>query len=89
LLNDGKVLIARGDTGEYYFHPASSSELYDPVTGTWGALANSGAPTVLHTATLLPNGKVLVTGGGERPRRAWFDYIGDVRAVRSGHRALD
>jgi hypothetical protein len=37
--------------------------VYDPASGTWSA---TGAPALLrsqHTATLLPNGKVLVSGG--------------------------
>jgi hypothetical protein len=56
-LLDGKVLVTRddGDTGA----PASA-ELYDPISGTW--TATGAMSTVAHTATLLPDGKVLVTG---------------------------
>ena len=57
----GKVLIAggtaNGSTG------LTSTELYDPATGrfaTAGALLNA---RVLHAATLLNSGMVLVTGG--------------------------
>lgn len=53
LLNNGHVLIAGGSS-------TSSAELYDPSTGTFsptGAMTEPGA----DTATLLPNGQVLVT----------------------------
>jgi len=57
------VLIAGGlDSGG---NPLMSTELYDPATNTF---ATSGTPTMntaryLATATLLPNGKVLIAGG--------------------------
>jgi hypothetical protein len=56
LLRDGKVLLAGDD---------SSAELYDPTTGTWTATGSMLNPRELerHGATLLSDGKVLVTSG--------------------------
>jgi Galactose oxidase, central domain/Kelch motif len=58
LLNDGKVLVASGDT----------AELYDPTTGTWEFTGNLSTVRQLHTATLLSNGKVIVAGGVDDSR---------------------
>jgi hypothetical protein len=51
-LPNGKVLVAGGRS-------LSSSELYDPATGTWTATGSLANERYGHTATLLPNGKVL------------------------------
>jgi Galactose oxidase, central domain/Kelch motif len=64
LLSNGKVLAVGGvsDNGPPAFNLASA-ELYDPATGTWAPTGSLAVPRVSHTATLLPNGKVLVAGG--------------------------
>jgi hypothetical protein len=63
LLQDGRVLVARGSDDGDLASTLASAELYDPVAGMWSATQSSAAGSVLHTATLLPNGKVLVAGG--------------------------
>jgi hypothetical protein len=67
LLSDGSVLVAGGmDTRPVNASdtPASASaELFDPSTGTWGATIDLTQARTRHTATLLPDGMVLIAGG--------------------------
>jgi len=66
LLPDGKVLVTGGATNTISpddLAAVSDVQLYDPATGTWTATNSMNFPRASHTATLLPNGKVLVAGG--------------------------
>lgn len=63
LLPNGNVLVAGGSKTGGGGVVLSSSELYDPATGKWAVTGSLNLPHVSHTATLLPNGKVLVAGG--------------------------
>jgi hypothetical protein len=100
LLQNGTVLVAGGissyDYG-YYEPPApQKAEIYDPGTNTWrevGTLLRTND----HTATLLPNGKVLIAGS-ENPftdrtahlfdpaSETWTDH-GFVNSARLNHTA--
>jgi Calx-beta domain/Galactose oxidase, central domain/Kelch motif len=68
LLPNGKVLVVAGGYWSggpcpCYFNDLNSSELYDPATGTWRITASLNTARNSHTATRLPNGKVLVVAG--------------------------
>jgi N-acetylneuraminic acid mutarotase len=65
LLPNGKVLVAGGEVliAGGASTVTGSAELYDPVANTWSAAGDLVTPRAGHTATLLPNGKVLVAGG--------------------------
>jgi hypothetical protein len=87
LLLDGKVLVA----GSYNNSALNSAELYDPATGTWsytGNLNTAGG----GTATLLPNGSVLVVWRSsaelyEAGTRTWR-YTGNLNNAHGGTATL-
>ena len=66
LLQDGKVLVAGGCLDGDCDIPLASAQLYDPNTGAWTVTGRANALRERHTATLLPDGRVLVAGGGRQ-----------------------
>ena len=102
LLNDGQVLVAGGDRGESSEQSLGlrgTCELYDPATGTWSKTGSLNTPRDGFTATLLPNGEVLVAGGVDNAdealataeiydpiKRAWR-YTGSFEGPRFYHAA--
>ena len=98
LLKSGKVLIAGGDAcmfGYSYYEacPLSSAEVYDAVAGTFSATGSMSVTRVFHTATVLSNGKLLVTGGHGTsaelydPTSGKFAATGSMSVARDSHTA--
>jgi hypothetical protein len=70
LLPEGKVLVAGGDSfssstnhGCSFIGSLNTAELYDPSTSIFANTSDMTAYRSGHTATLLNNGQVLITGG--------------------------
>jgi N-acetylneuraminic acid mutarotase len=104
LLLNGKVLVAGG--GNYRGTLASSNsvslasaELYDPDSGSWTPTGNMVEARYGNTATLLPDGKVLVAGGSDSsggplasaelydPGSGSWTTAGSMVEARNGHTA--
>lgn len=65
LLPSGKVLIA-GETDWIDTFEGKTAEIFDPTTDTFAAIPDQmNALRRGHTATLLPNGDVLILGGNQ------------------------
>ena len=67
LLQNGQVLVAGGQIGHDSTYAtadmATTSEVYDPTSGTWTSGGVMTSARSDHAASLLPNGSVLVVGG--------------------------
>ncbi len=70
-LPDGQVLVTGGETasdGRDITKSALAAELWDPATEAWTTMAAQLNGRLYHsTALLLPDGRVLVAGGGRAP----------------------
>lgn len=62
-LPDGRILIAGGFSGSPSFNYLSSTEIYNPATGTFSAGSPMSGVRSGIAAAPLPNGKVLLAGG--------------------------
>jgi hypothetical protein len=97
LLPDGKVLITGGSGKDHYYGALDTAELYDPANGTFHATGRMHDARLEHQATLLANGKVLITGGqGYKwtkhnsaelydPATGAFTLVGRMTTPRSDH----
>jgi large repetitive protein len=101
LLPNGKVLVAGGISVDSFPHPTflGTAELYDPASGMWSNTNSMTTSREGHTATLLPDGKVLVAGGSPStigasataelydPASGTWSATGSMTTARSGHTA--
>ncbi len=103
LLPNGKVLLA-GGLSSYFVYPGqdpfnSTADLYDPAAGTVTPTGSMHARRFAHTATLLPNGKVLIAGGSNLtggltsaelydPSTGVFSVTGAMATARAEHAAV-
>ena len=67
LISDGRVLVTGGGHGfDAGALVEKSAEIYDPNIGTWHFTDHMANARFGHTATLLPDGRVLIIGGAGR-----------------------
>ncbi len=104
LLSDGEVLVTGGNLAT----PTSSgakvnegamAEIYNPATGKWRLTGAMNQGRSSHTATLLPDGKVLVAGGATNsimrlssaelydPKTEQWTKTASMKFVRGSHTA--
>ena len=74
-LADGRVLLAGGFADDEWFYTVGEAELYDPATGLWTAAGRLTTARAYHTASLLPDGRVMVAGGDWRTCPSGCDDI--------------
>ncbi len=62
-LPSGKVMVAGGYPGGFTSSSLSSTEIYDPATGTWSDAGNMASGRYQPVGWVLPSGKLLIHGG--------------------------
>jgi hypothetical protein len=63
LSNNNVLLLGGGKTNANDPDPGTTVELYEPSSGSFSLVGNLNEKMIYHTATLLPNGKILIAGG--------------------------
>ena len=74
VLQNGQALVAGGSDDEDFGSSLTDAELYDPNTGTWSTTGSMNAGRNGHTATILPDGNVLVAAGHGFPCSGGFCF---------------
>jgi hypothetical protein len=90
LLADGTVLIAGGtsQSGSGPVFQVVQAEIYNPATQTFTVVGSLNTARLAHTATLLPNGQVLIASGLDNtaefynPVTQTFTYTGSLSTSR-------
>ena len=73
LLPDGRVLIVGGigaRAADFSDNGIAEAECRDPSSGTFASAGQDAVGRALHTATVLDDGRVLITGGLRRSEDA-------------------
>ncbi|HEY9101398.1 Kelch repeat-containing protein [Chitinimonas sp.] len=77
-LRDGRVLITGGRTADASSKITNTAELWDPVTQVFTPTATPmGTARSYHSASLLPNDKVLIAGGYTDGNNAQYTEVFD------------
>jgi hypothetical protein len=74
VLNDGRVLVTGGGVYDILGHlnlGVTSCSIYDPNSGKFSAVEQMSTARIYHTCSLLPDGRVIVTGGKMYPADAY------------------
>lgn len=97
---DGSVFAFAGENNQSSFLLATRVEQWDPATSSWSVRGNLLSNRIRHTATLLPDGRILIAGGHatgglltDRDAEIWVPGIGPTSPAnemlrrRAGHSA--
>ena len=105
LLNDGRVLVVGGLSCCQFPNPSTefftnTAEIYDPALDRFTPTGSMTVARGGHAAAILPDGRVLISGGSNDPGPAplgteifdpatgQFSPGGDLRAARDSHAAV-